>query len=138
MANEIGSTLLNSLTNSTFDVGNMAKVLAEAEVSSQRSIVEKGSTKASTELGALKYLELNLNAFNSYVADLASPDIFLEKQATSTAETAGTVPPAPTVLVGRLLVVSWHFPRAQTPAVKPPIAPKLNSQALGTFAGTEG
>ncbi|OIP96119.1 MAG: flagellar hook-associated 2-like protein [Thiomicrospira sp. CG2_30_44_34] len=133
MANEIGSTLLNSLTNSTFDVGNMAKVLAEAEVSTQRSIVEKGSTKASTELGALKYLELNLNAFNSYVADLASPDIFLEKQATSTDETAVTVTASTNAVVGSFSVVSEQLAQSHTQVANQTFASKFDSLTNGTF-----
>lgn len=78
MANEIGSTLVNSLTNSTFDIGNMAKVLAEAEVASPRAILERKTENVNTELSALRYLETNLNAFQTYVTDLSSPDLFRE------------------------------------------------------------
>ncbi len=83
MANEIGTTLLNSLTNSTFDIGAMSKALAEAEVSGPKAILERNQTKASTELDALKYLKTNLEAFNSYVTDLASPTLFEQRNVTS-------------------------------------------------------
>lgn len=83
MANEIGSTLVNSLTNSTFDIGNMAKVLAEAEVASPRAILERKTESVNTELSALRYLETNLNAFQTYVTDLSSPDLFRELSVSS-------------------------------------------------------
>lgn len=89
--NEVGTTLLNSLTNSTFDIGNMAKTLAEAEVAGPRSIVERNQDKASTELDALNYLRLNLEAFNSYVTDLSNPETFSQKTATSSDENAVSV-----------------------------------------------
>ena len=83
MANEIGSTLVNSLTNSTFDIGNMSKVLAEADVATKRATLERNTEKVNTELGGLKYLETNLNAFQTYVTDLTSPDLFRQKTAES-------------------------------------------------------
>lgn len=91
MANEIGNTLLNSLTNSTFDIGAMSKALAEAEVAGPRSIVERSQTKTGTELDALKYLKTNLEAFNSYVTDLTSPSLFQQKSVTSSNENVVTV-----------------------------------------------
>jgi len=86
MANEIGSTLVNSLTNSSFDIGNMSKVLAEADVATKRATLERNSEKVNTELGGLKYLETNLNAFQTYVTDLTSPDLFRQKTASSSNE----------------------------------------------------
>ncbi|MBE0471595.1 MAG: flagellar filament capping protein FliD [Methyloprofundus sp.] len=76
MSNEIGSTLLNNLTKSSFDVGNMAKVLAEADVAGPRQILARNETKYNTELDALTYLQANLSAFNSYAKDLTSPALF--------------------------------------------------------------
>ena len=138
MANEIGSTLLNSLTNSTFDVGNMAKVLAEADVSAQRSIVERGNTKASTELGALKYLETNLNAFNSYVADLSSPDIFLEKQASSSDESAVTVSASANAVSGSFSVISEQLAQSNTQVANQTFSSPLDSLTNGTFTVNVG
>jgi len=91
MANEIGTTLLNSLTNSTFDSGAMATVLAESDVSGSRAILERNQDKVSTELDAFKYMETNLSAFNSYLTDLSSPDLFSQKTSTSSDETVVTV-----------------------------------------------
>lgn len=133
MANEIGSTLLNSLTNSTFDVGNMAKVLAEADVATQRGIVEKGNTKATTELSALKYLEVNLNAFNSYVTDLSSPDIFLQKQVTSTDETAVTATASSSAVVGSFSVISEQLAQSHTQVANQTFASQFDSLTNGTF-----
>lgn len=83
MANEIGSTLVNSLTNSSFDIGNMSKVLAEADVATKRASLERNTEKVNTELSGLKYLETNLNAFQTYVSDLTSPDLFRQLSAES-------------------------------------------------------
>ncbi len=90
MANEVGSTLLNSLTNSTFDIGNMSKVLAEADVASRRASLERKSEKVNTELSALNYLQTNLNAFQTYVTDLTSPDLFRNLNVTSSNESIVT------------------------------------------------
>ena len=86
MANEIGTTLLNSLTNSSFDIGGMSKVLAEAEVAGPKAILERSQTKVNTELDAIKYMQANLSAFTSYVTDLSSPDLFSNKSASSSDE----------------------------------------------------
>jgi len=83
MANEIGSTLVNSLTNSSFDIGNMSKVLAEADVATKRATLERNTEKVNTELSGLKYLETNLNAFQTYVTDLTDPELFRQKTAES-------------------------------------------------------
>ncbi len=91
MANEVGSTLLNSLTNSTFDIGNMAKTLAEADVARPKQFIETKQESANTELEALRYLETNLNAFNTYVTDLASPDFFDKKNTSSSDESVVTI-----------------------------------------------
>ncbi|PLA73914.1 flagellar hook-associated 2-like protein [Hydrogenovibrio sp. SC-1] len=133
MANEIGSTLLNSLTNSTFDIGNMAKVLAEADVATQRGIVEKGNTKATTELSALKYLEVNLNAFNSYVTDLSSPDIFLEKQVSSTDETAVTATASTTAVAGSFSVIAEQLAQSHTQVANQSFSSQYDSLTNGTF-----
>lgn len=91
MVNDVGTTLVNSLTNSTFDIGNMSKVLAEAEVAGARATLERNQTKVSTELEAIKYLETNLVAFNTYLSDLSSPDLFGQKTAQSSDENVVTV-----------------------------------------------
>ncbi|MBN2647021.1 MAG: flagellar filament capping protein FliD [Thiotrichales bacterium] len=86
MANEIGTTLVNSLTRSSFDIGNMAKVLAEADVASQKAILAKRTEKVETEFSALKYLQTNLTAFQTYVSDLTSPALFRELSVSSSNE----------------------------------------------------
>lgn len=133
MANEIGSTLLNSITNSTFDVGNMAKVLAEADVASQRSIVTKGSTKATTELDALKYLELNLQAFNSYVKDLSNPKIFNDKQASSSNEAVIKVTASEAASLGSFTVESKQLAQAHNIIGNTTYASAYDSISTGTL-----
>ena len=83
MANEIGSSLLNAMTRTGIDVGSMSKIIAEAEVAGPRSILDRSEKRFSTELNALNYLQSNLSAFNTYVTDLTSPDLFKVRNATS-------------------------------------------------------
>jgi flagellar hook-associated protein 2 len=114
MANEIGNTLLNSITNSTFDVGNMSKVLAEAEVAGPRAILDKNTQKVTTELDALKYLQTNLNAFNTYVADLSSPDIFQMLNATSSNDNIVSVTAESGAALGSYQIESKKMAQAHT------------------------
>lgn len=114
MANEIGSTLLNSLTKSTFDIGNMSKVISEAEVAGPRAIVERGQTKATTELDALKYLQTNLDAFNTYVEDISSPSLFSEKQVSSSNEAVVSVTAAEDAAVGTYSIESRQLAQTHT------------------------
>ena len=83
MPNEVGTTLLNSLTNSSFDIGNMSTVLAEAEVAGPRSILATQEEKTNTELNALTYLQTNVLAFKTYLTDLSNPDTYNQSTATS-------------------------------------------------------
>ncbi|MEA1988343.1 MAG: flagellar filament capping protein FliD, partial [Pseudomonadota bacterium] len=48
--------------------------------------LERNETKTNTELSALTYLETNLNAFQTYVTDLSSPDVFQSRQAVSSSD----------------------------------------------------
>lgn len=114
MANEIGTTLLNTLTNSTFDIGNMAKVMAEAEVAGPRSILEKNETKVNTELSALKYLESNITAFQSYLTDLSSPNLFQSREALSSNESVFTVQTNGVPVTGSYQIESVQIAKAHT------------------------
>lgn len=114
MANEIGSTLLNSLTRSSFDVGNMAKVLAEADVAGPLSIVERKSEKYNTELNALNYLQANLNAFNTYAKDLASPDLFTKNNVSSSNEAVVSASLTGSATAGSYNIESIQLAQAHT------------------------
>lgn len=114
MANEIGSTLLNSLTKSSFDVGNMAKVLAEADVAGPLNIVERKSEKYNTELNALNYLQANLTAFNSYAKDLASPDLFTKNTVSSSNESVVTASLTGSATAGSYNIESVQLAQAHT------------------------
>ncbi|UQB42719.1 flagellar filament capping protein FliD [Thiomicrospira microaerophila] len=76
MSNEIGSALVNRLSNSGIDANNMAKVLAEAEVAGPRSIIDRAEKRILEEKSGLTYLKANLEAFNSYTKDLADASLF--------------------------------------------------------------
>ena len=114
MANDIGTTLLNSLTNSTFDSGNMAKVLAEAGVAGPRAILDKKEEKTNTELGALTYLETNIQAFNSYLVDLSSPNIFESRLVTSSDESVVSVQATGETVSGAYQIESKQLAQANT------------------------
>jgi len=114
MANEIGTTLLNSLTNSTFDIGNMAKVMAEADVAGPKIILERNQEKVSTELDAIKFLETNLTAFNSYLTDLSAPDLFQQKNATSSDESVVSITTTSAAALGSYSVESKQLAQANT------------------------
>ena len=115
MANEVGSTLLNSLTNSTFDIGNMSKVLAEADVATRRASLERVSEKVNTELSAIKYLQTNLDAFQTYVTDLTSPDLFRELSVASSNESIVTATAETGVVQGVYQIESQQL--AQTNSI---------------------
>ncbi len=114
MANDIGTTLLNSLTNSTFDSGNMAKVMAEASVAGPRAILDKKEEKTNTELGALTYLETNIQAFNSYLVDLSSPAIFESRLVTSSDESVVSVQATGQAVSGTYQIESKQLAQANT------------------------
>ena len=113
MSNEVGSTLLNSFNKTGFDAGNMAKVVAEAEVAGPRAIVAKNEERISKELNAWTYVKANLDAFNTYAKDLATPALFNQYQATSsneqalTAEVTGT-PVAATYTIESVRLAQNH------------------------------
>ena len=114
MANEIGSTLINSLTNSTFNGGEMAKVIAKAEVSGPRSLVERQQTELGQEQTTLKYLQSNLNAFNGYASDLASPDLFNQFSAESSDDTVLEASVTGTPVSSSYSIESVQTAKAQT------------------------
>ena len=114
MANEIGTTLLNSLTNSTFDIGAMATVLAESDVAGSRAILERNQDKVSTELDAIKYMQTNLNAFNSYLTDLSSPDLFSQRTSTSSDESVVTLSSTSEATLASYQIESKQLAQANT------------------------
>lgn len=134
MANEIGSTLLNSLTRSTFDIGNMSKTIAEAEVAGPRAIVERGELKARTELDGLKYLQTNLLAFNSYVTDLSSATLFMEKQAQSSNDAVVSVTAATNAVVGSYSIESKQLAQSHTMVTNKTYSSPFDTISNGTLS----
>lgn len=133
MANEIGTTLLNTLTNSTFDIGNMATVLAESGVAGPRAIVERGQEKVMTELDALGFLELNLNAFNSYLTDLSSPSLFQTRQATSSNDSVVSVTADEGTIQGSYNIESRQLAQAHTQVVNKAYSSPYDNVSTGTL-----
>lgn len=133
MANEIGSTLLNTLTNSSFDVGNMAKVLAEASVAGPRSIMERSEQKISKELNALTYLQNNLKAFNSYAKELASPSLFSSQTVTSSDATVVGASITGSPVAGTYNIESMQLAQAHTMVANKTYASQYDTVAMGTM-----
>lgn len=76
MPNTIGANFVTSISGGRLDSANLSKVLAEAEVATQRSILERNASRAEKEQSALSFLRTNLNAFNTFVQDLSRPNFF--------------------------------------------------------------
>ena len=131
---DVGSTLLTSLTGSSFDIGNISKVMAEAEVAGPRAIIEKNQEKTNTELDALKYLETNLTAFNTYLTDLSSPDLFTNKSATSSAEGVVTVSAQNTAAIASYQIESQQLAQAHTLVANKTYASPSDTISTGTLS----
>lgn len=133
MANEIGTTLLNTLTNSTFDIGNMSKVLAEADVSGSKAILERNQEKVSTELDALKYMETNLAAFTSYLTDLSSPELFSKRSASSSDESVVTMTASSSASLASYQIESRQLAQANTLVANKTYGSASDTVSVGTL-----
>ena len=134
MANEIGTTLLNSLTNSTFDIGNMAKVLAEAGVASPRATLETKETKANTELSALNYLQSNVEAFQSYLGNLSTPTLFQGRAVTSSDDSVISVQSNGVPVTGSYQVQSLQLAQAHTLVANKSYSSTSDIISMGTLS----
>lgn len=134
MANEIGTTLLNSLTNSTFDIGNMAKVLAEAGVASPRATLETKETKANTELSALNYLQSNVEAFQSYLGNLSTPTLFQGRAVTSSDDSVISVQSNGVPVTGSYQVKSLQLAQAHTLVANKSYSSTSDIISMGTLS----
>ncbi|MDX1352548.1 MAG: flagellar filament capping protein FliD, partial [Thiomicrorhabdus sp.] len=134
MANEIGTTLLNSLTNSTFDIGNMAKVLAEAGVASPRATLEAKETKANTELSALNYLKSNVEAFQSYLGDLSTPNLFQSRAAASSDDSVISVQSNGVPVTGSYQVQSLQLAQSHTLVANKSYSSTSDIISMGTLS----
>ncbi len=83
---DIGLSLLNSLGAGQFDVANMARVLAEADVSAQRIALEQRQQTLDFKLSGFNLLNQALQGFNSQVSSLLSMDTFRQKTVSSSDE----------------------------------------------------
>lgn len=83
---DIGLSLLNSMGAGQFDVANMARVLAEADVSAQRIALEQRQQTLDFKLSGFNLLNQALQGFNSQVSSLLSMDTFRQKTVSSSDE----------------------------------------------------
>lgn len=114
MSNEIGNTILNSLSRGSMDVGNMAKVLAEADVASSRGQIQKKADKFSQEVSALDYLQQNLKAFATYTQDLASGSLFKQRSVSSSDDSVVSIVAGKDASAGSFSVETLQLARAHT------------------------
>lgn len=133
MANEIGTTLLNSLTKSTFDIGAMAKTMAEAEVAGPKSILERSQNKVTTELDAIKYMQANLTAFTTYVSDLSSPEIFSQKSTSSSDESVVSISTTSKATMASYQVESRQLAQAHTLVANKTYSSTSDTVSAGTL-----
>jgi flagellar hook-associated protein 2 len=138
MANEIGTTLLNSLTNSKFDIGNMAKVLADSSVAGPIAILDAKELKTNTELGALTYIESNVQAFQSYLADLSSPQIFQSRDVTSTDKSVVSVQADGAAATGSYRIESKQLAQAHTLVANKTYSSASDAISTGTLSISVG
>ena len=83
MANDIGLDILNSMGASTFNVKNMAKVLANADVAALQANLEAKQKRHETLLGGYDLLQQAFNGFKSQIQDLTQTDTFKKMAVTS-------------------------------------------------------
>lgn len=133
MSNDIGSSLLNQINKSGIDAGNMAKVLAEAEVAGTRSIIDRSEKRILEESSALKYLKANLEAFNSYTKDLASGDLFNQFSTSSSDESVLTASVSGSPLTGSYNFTAEKLARSHTLVTNQGFASKTSPLSEGTL-----
>lgn len=118
MPNTIGANFVNSITGGRLDSANLSKVLAEAEVASQRGILDRNTTRVEREQSALTFLRTNLNAFNTFTQDLAKPGFFNSLSANATAPDSLGVSVSAGASVGSFSVSVEQLAQAQTQVLK--------------------
>ena len=138
MANEIGTTLLNTLTNSTFDIGNMAKVLADSSVAGPIAALDAKELKTNTELNALTYLESNMQAFQSYLLDLSSPDIFQSREVSSSDESIVSIQAEGAAATGAYQIVSKQLAQSHTLVANKGYSSASDAISVGTLSISVG
>ncbi|HID01199.1 MAG TPA: flagellar hook protein, partial [Piscirickettsiaceae bacterium] len=83
---DIGLSLLNSMGVGRFDVANMARVLAEADVAAQRINLEQRQQKLDFKLSGFNLLNQALQGFNSQIASVLDPKTFSKLSASASDE----------------------------------------------------
>lgn len=126
----IGLSLLNSMGAGRFDVANMAKVLANADVTAQRIALEQRQEKLDFKLSGFNLLNQALQGFNSQVDALLSMDTFLKKGVTSSDEQVIQASITGKVVPGTYQVEVQQLAKAHT------LATNSNFSSLSDVVGT--
>lgn len=83
MANDIGLDILNSMGASTFDVKNMAKVLANADVAASQANLDAKQKRHDTLFSGFDLLKQAFNGFKTQIQDLTALDTFKKMSVSS-------------------------------------------------------
>ncbi len=135
---DIGVTLLTSLTGSSFDISNMSKVMAEANVAGPRAILERNQERNTVELNALKYLENNLNAFKTHLTELSSPALFNHRAASSSNESVVSVTASSNATIANYRIESLQLAQAHTLVANKTYSSPASTISNGTLNITHG
>ncbi len=135
---DIGLSLINSLGAGRFDVANMAKVLAEADVAAQRANLEQKQQKLDIKLSGFNLLNQALQGFNSQVSSVLNPQTFNKLSASSSNEQVigATVTGQPAA--GTYSVEVQQLAQAHTLATSNDFAATSDVVGTGTLSITVG
>jgi flagellar hook-associated protein 2 len=138
--NEVGTSLLNSISTSGFDPGKMAKTLAEAETASRYASIERKDLKAQSALNAFGYLKENIAAFQTYLADLTNTASFTQKNLTASNPALFTASASESAPAGSYAINVSHLAQSHTLVTEAGYATKSSLVGPGTlsltYAGT--
>ncbi|AHF02328.1 hypothetical protein THIAE_07270 [Thiomicrospira aerophila AL3] len=133
MPNTIGANFVNSITGGRLDSANLSKVLAEAEVASQRGILDRNASRVEKEQTALSFLRTNLNAFNTFTQDLARPNFFNSLSATASSPQSLDVTLGDGAAVGNFSVSVEQLAQAQTQVLNTSFSSRSATIPTGTL-----
>ena len=135
---DIGLSLLNSLGASRFDVGNMARVLANADVAAQRAALEQRQQKLSYTQSGYDLLNRALDGFISQMGSLLTLDTFTKKGVSVSDESVLKASISGKPVAGTYQIEVQQLARAHTLATSNNFASVNDVVGTGTLTLTVG
>ncbi len=135
---DIGLSLLTSLGAGRFDVANMAKVLANADVAAQRINLEQKQQQLNFKLSGYDLLNRALQGFNSQVSDILKMDTFRQLKATSSDDSVITAQISGQAVAGSYSIEVQQLAQAHTLATTNTYASTSDVVGTGTLSITIG